>query len=682
MMLFLCACSGREAPAGSGEGLYYYRVEMKSSFPLGMDAVITGLGASGDCVFVCGNSGGSPLLSRVPYKIEDGELNLGAAEKMELPACPAGSRAVSLCWSAGKVYLLLEVPDGQGGTKHSLNAYLPGGSLAESMELPYAGDEPPAHVFVQDTGEICLRSMHNIWLYTEKGELIASIEEYRRQLFLPMLIGGEIYVQSVAPGARSPGLSRLDPEAGRLSDMELEEPLRLSLSACQNDGDRALINNGGSLIAVDEKLSTETVLNWVELTADSGQKYDYICRLAEDVFLMVPASGSEMVCLTRDYRPDTRKPVRIGLFGDAGGMVKQLQAWFGRDNPDYRVECISYGRDEAGLTRLLADIGCSDKLDIVISEGWQLDPGAGFADLYPFIDKDEELSRESFVPWMLEGLERRGALRQVWGSFTIGSWLAFGPLAEEPEPLALKACRDYLEKIGYDGLFMDEFITKDSLIGILAAPVLWGAFDEEKDSYVLDEPWVRELAALCSERPLDFQEPDANMPDSASLQSQVLRYASIQLPQLQYLNEQEGKGGRYRLFDGSDGGRSLTTAGCGSRSCYMIPETCKDKEKAWGFLRTLLTAAWQERNYAERATGYPSNVDALETVLKSYASEQTRESLYHLLEGAVFCDYDTKRMSDILVSSMQPYLYGDSDLETALKNAQGRINIYYAEHKA
>lgn len=289
MMLFLCACSGREAPAGSGEGLYYYWVEMKSSFPLGMDAVITGLGASGDCVFVCGNSGGSPLLSRVPYKIEDGELNLGAAEKMELPACPAGSRAVSLCWSAGKVYLLLEVPDGQGGTKHSLNA---------------------------------------------------------------------------------------------------------------------------------------------------------------------------------------------------------------------------------------------------------------------------------------------------------------------------------------------------------------------------------------------------------SLQSQVLRYASIQLPQLQYLNEQEGKGGRYRLFDGSDGGRSLTTAGCGSRSCYMIPETCKDKEKAWGFLRTLLTAAWQERNYAERATGYPSNVDALETVLKSYASEQTRESLYHLLEGAVFCDYDTKRMSDILVSSMQPYLYGDSDLETALKNAQGRINIYYAEHKA
>lgn len=85
--------------------------------------------------------------------------------------------------------------------------------------------------------------------------------------------------------------------------MELEEPLRLSLSACQNDGDRALINNGGSLIAVDEKLSTETVLDWVELTADSGQKYDYICRLAEDVFLMVPASGSEMVCLTPGLPP-------------------------------------------------------------------------------------------------------------------------------------------------------------------------------------------------------------------------------------------------------------------------------------------------------------------------------------------------------------------------------------------
>lgn len=68
MMLFLCACSGREAPAGSGEGLYYYRVEMKSSFPLGMDAVITGLGASGDCVFVCGNSGGALCSAGSPIK--------------------------------------------------------------------------------------------------------------------------------------------------------------------------------------------------------------------------------------------------------------------------------------------------------------------------------------------------------------------------------------------------------------------------------------------------------------------------------------------------------------------------------------------------------------------------------------------------------------------------------------
>ena len=36
----------------------------------------------------------------------------------------------------------------------------------------------------------------------------------------------------------------------------------------------------------------------------------------------------------------------------------------------------------------MLDVGAGDKLDIVVSDGWQVDPSGGFADLYPLIDAD------------------------------------------------------------------------------------------------------------------------------------------------------------------------------------------------------------------------------------------------------------------------------------------------------
>lgn len=690
-MLLLCGCSDQSggAKADTEKEPFYYWVNMKSRYPLGMNAEITGLAASGDAVFVCGNADEELLFSRIPYKIEEGLLSCGDAEKIELPDYPAGSYMINLTFSSGKVYVLLGVWDEQkDGIQYIVHVYLPDGSLLESMDLPYSGDEPAEHILVQDNGTILLRGMHDIRIYSGKGELLTSVDVRQMKLLLPRLLGEEIYVPYEEPNPRRASLGKLDPGTGELSKIESMDNLRLSVSVCQNYNGQALINDGVSLISMDDGLRFETVLNWNELTSKDGQEYQYICRLDEDIFLMVPEESGEMICLTRDSRPDTRKTVRIGFYGQAVGMMGLLSPRFDRYNPDYRVECISYGGDpfgdeaenESGLTKLLLDIG-SGELDIVISEGWQLDPGAGFTDLYPFIDKDPELSRESFVPWMLKGLERDGELKQIWGSFEISSWVAFGPLASAPEPLELTACRDYLDEIGYDGLFLDNYITKDLLLSRLSANILESAYDEESDSYILTDPQIMELMELCNERPLMYEEPDYSIVAPSSTMSQVLRSAPIQLEYLQHLNESAADGMKFRIFDSSDGGESLTTVSCNYRSCYMIPEACRDKENAWGFLRTLLTDTWQEKNYAETLTGYPCNIAALETVLNYYASERAKEDFYNLLEGAVFFDHETKQLLEILVDSIQPYFYGDSDLKTALKYAQGRINIYCAEHK-
>lgn len=690
-MMLLCACSRAEAPAPSDaeEEQLYYWVDMKSRYPLGMKAEITGLAASGDAVFVCGNCDGEPMFSRIPYQIEESRSIFGDAAVIELPEHSAGCTAINLSFAAGKIYVLLGVPDEQENVmQYIVHTYLPDGSLTESMDLPWSGDDPPEHILVQENGTIFLRNQHNIRIYTEKGELLTSVEVSKMKLLLPRLLGEDIYVPYEEPNPRRASLGTLDPDTGALTKTESADDLRLSVSVCQNYMGKALINDGVSLISMDDELMTETILSWNDLTSKDGHEYQYICRLDEDIFLMVPEGSGELICLTRDHRPDTRKTVRIGFYGQAVDMMSMLAPRFDRYNPDYRVECISYGtgytgdqaENEAGLTKLLLDIG-SGELDIVISEGWQLDPGTGFTDLYPFIDRDQELSRESFVPWMLEGLERNGELKQIWGSFSIDSWVAFGPLVEEPEPLSLKNCRDCLIESEYDGLFMDEFITKELLLTYLSANLLADAYNTETDSYDLTEPRVIELLELCNERPLSYEEPDPDTVDISSQFSEVLRSIPIHLEYLQYLYESAENGMPFRIFDGSKGGESLTTVSCNYRSCYMIPEACRDKENAWGFLRTLLTEEWQEKNYSETLTGYPCNTEALESVLDSYASDAAKESFAKLLEGAVFQDHETYELRELLRDSMQAYFYGDSDLETAIQYAQGRLNIYCAEHK-
>lgn len=212
-------------------------------------------------------------------------------------------------------------------------------------------------------------------------------------------------------------------------------------------------------------------------------------------------------------------------------------------NSEYKVEAISYGDDDAGLKALLADVSAQDRLDIVISEGYQLDPTSGFADLYPFIDGDKELSRDDFIPFILKGLERNGELKQIWGSFSMGTFMATGPLALGPHPLKLADCQSWLDSTDYDGLLFDPWITRETLLSFLADDLLAESFNTETSRYVLNTSKIHELAALCLDRPAEFDFTDAAAADSQM--SQVLCYMDIQLD---YLNRLEKDGQLYRLL--------------------------------------------------------------------------------------------------------------------------------------
>ena len=111
----------------------------------------------------------------------------------------------------------------------------------------------------------------------------------------------------------------------------------------------------------------------------------------------------------------------------------------------------------------------------------------------------------------------------------------------------------------------------------------------------------------------------------------------------------------------------------------MIPETCPDKENAWSFLRLLLTESQQMKDFDRRRICYPSNAAALNAVLKSYTLPELGETVMGLIDGAPVYTQESAEMERIFIESMQPYLYGDADMDTALGIARGKLDIFAAE---
>ena len=683
LLIGLCACSSapraeEQTREPAAEPEYIWTLESKSGFPLGLNAQVTGIAADRSSIFVLGSRKDAPSLVRMEYEITDHDLRLGESEELELPEHPEGTQALGLSYGAGCFYVLLGIPQEEAPAELSylVGVYQPDGRLERSLTVEYPEDETPLSILAMEDGSFCLRGAHHFRRYGAKGELSAELSQYRETLCPPLLINDELIIQSIDTETKRSVFNTVDFEQQRLRAAAKTPDVGAPKSLVQSVIGSALINNGAEIIQVNEQLEAEPILDWYTLTADYGHDYRYLCQLEEDFFLAVPKGSGEVRQLTLRCQLDERELVRIGFYGQSADLTDMLSAKFNQVNPDYKVEAISYGSDEAGLTRLLAEIGNGDKLDIVISEGYLIDPGTGFADLYPLIDGDGELSRDSFLPFMLEGLERDGELKQIWGSFGITSAVARNPLAEGPTPLRLTDCQSYLDSIGYEGPLFDSYLTRELLLSAISNNLIAGAYGEETGGYTLDSPRVRELLALCRTRPENDGLSQDGTFDGTVETSEVFSLMDIQL---EYLNAMEERGESYRLFDGSDGGDNFTCISAYYRSCFMIPATCGDKESAWGFLRTLLTADFQLKAFDETHTGYPTNAKAFQTVLDSYASERSRAALLSLIEQGELNNYDTAQLRRIFLECMRPYLYSEYDLDSALTNAQGRMSIYAAE---
>ena len=573
----------------------------------------------------------------------------------------------------------------QNRYEYTVNIYTHEGSLTASLPVAVDNGDSAKSLLVLSDGSFWLRGLHSIRHYSADGSEMSGFSESGKDIGPVIEVNGEAIFQTTDYQNSKSQLNRFDSDEQKLIPIENGCALSAPTAICQSAVGVPLISMGDSLIAVTDDYEAQEMVNWNELLGTTTL-YRYICQLGEDTFLLVEqnidemyyqmqgiecgASG-ELICVAKSYVPDNRSSVRIAFYGQASEMLGVLESQYAHYSPDYRVECLDYGSDKAGLERLTRDAATADKIDIIVCDGYSIDTTAGFVDLYPFIDNDQILSREDFVPQVLSGIERNGELHEIWSCFSINALEAFGQLSEGPTPLRLVDCQAYLDSIGYTEPMFSAWMTKTELLKCICPGMLKSAYDPGSNSYNLDNGDIRALLELCSTRPAEVDGENEYF-------SEVLGYTDLQPD---YFNNLITSGRAFRLFDGSNGD-NFTSFVCDYRSGYMIPETCPDKENAWGFLRILLMEEQQLKEYNQRRMCYPSNINALEQVLDSYDSPETYEAVHRLIEDAVLYTPDYVKAEQIFIESVQPYLYGDAELDEVLGIAQGKLNIFSAERKS
>ena len=651
----------------------YWQVQITNQYPLGAKGQVEAVAICDNFLFAVGNENQRFSLVRFSYNKANVGIVFGTPQQMKVPTTAIKAKVLDANANNEKLAVLVGLPSNENKDSFTYQVWLynTDGTFESEISIDYPLDQLPFSILVLPNGQLGITSDSTFSVYNYTGEHVLSLSLPENDFLSAMLVDDTVVLQSTSMESGNLTLSYVDFEKAALIPVENIDGYGVNKSICRSQVADAIINNGSKIMSIDETFSSRELFDWYSITGDYGHRYSYVIQLSESDLLTLNTESQELKYINTKYAKDTREALTIAVYGHAQDMEDQLIREFNKVPSKYRVQVECYGNDEEGMTRLISDLSGNNVPDLIVSEGYLVNNALGFVDIYTLIDNDPELSREDFLPIILNGLERDGELPQIWTTFGLFSAVAKGPLAYGPEPLKLADCQAFLDAQGYTNPLFDEYITRENLLSLLADNIIHNAWDRSSNSCNLKTEEIKRLIDLCCERPkeFDFTSGEPMIP------SEVLSWRDVSM---EYLSYMENENIAYRLFAGD--GDNLAQIAAYFNSCYMIPEKCQNVEKSWSFLRELLKKDYQIQMTANGFSGFPTNAKAFDEIVRAFLPDGGYDDLISAIEGAAFSGYDMVQMRNIFVEKLSPYVYGRTGYETALNNAQNSINIFFAEH--
>ena len=595
---------------------------------------------------------------------------------------------------AAGIWVLEDVADypAESDAKYHLIQIAGDNGILHDVDITqHFGDSYPMTMKIDKEEQIFIMLSDSIIVFGQDSSYICRIDLETYPGGLVLGGDGEVYVLS---DDKSAALS-LDTQA-KTAVLAAEYS---GYSIC-NGGDGylfTLVNDDGLYGVSERGGAAEPIAIWAECGI-SLNNLSNVQFMTEGRFLLRDWSG---IYILKPIDPSEFKDKKVLTMATVSSRssLESIAAEFNLWSEDYMVKVVCYnqenkqssaGRMESiseAITRLNMDIISGNVPDLFeftfLPEAYYADKGL-IADLYEFVDKDQDISREDFI--LLNKLENEGKLYYAANRFVVesavGLWSRFGDCHGWTLDKYLEIQSQYSGELMYN-------VTREGFLRTLtnryaATAVDWeaGTCDFENKEFIK----ILESVSAIRENPEPEDNADINYtPAGQRMREGTLIASYLYIDSVSALASMEKEAGEklsligLPTVDGS-GGTALGPQGMAG-IC-----TGGDQEGAWEFIKYMLTkGAVGYSNYgisSNKALLEARIADAL-TPLKATGEPLMKASdvdrLYELLEHSVYYGTASEDVVNIVLEEASAFLAGAKSAEDTAHIIQSRVGILAAE---
>lgn len=310
--------------------------------------------------------------------------------------------------------------------------------------------------------------------------------------------------------------------------------------------------------------------------------------------------------------------------------IKQAITEYNKSQTKFKIKFVDYSEESDPASKISADIAAGDipdMLDVSYGVGnMSLDQCIAkglLEDLTPYIDKDEEISKEDFIPSVYEAMQHDGKIYAVSSSASLMTLLARKSEVGEEDGWTFQEMKEYVDsqpesaKLFYSDNKSD--MLECFMYGCGKDFVNW-----DKGECYFDTQDFKDVLEMSNRGTNDEMNYDEERPSTTEMvrnhemlfvdggiavDSLVMYKAMFEDDVVCKGYPNKDKKGNFFVFEDS----------------IAISSKCSDKEAAWQFVRQFMTEDYQSKHYLS-TYGIPTREDVYEAFVQCYTcTEETKD---------------------------------------------------------
>ena len=328
--------------------------------------------------------------------------------------------------------------------------------------------------------------------------------------------------------------------------------------------------------------------------------------------------------------------------------LRQQIAKFNRENDTYRIEVLdysqysevvaspgSYTKDSSpAITKLNTELLSGNLPDLIDFTATEL-PTAQYAakgfleDLLPFLQADSVLSEDKLNRNVLDALKTDGKLYQMPTAFSVIGAAGKHEIVGGYDAWTLDAMKDAMKKLPADATVFNVDYTKDTVVFACLASSLEQFVDWQSGTCSFDTDAFKSFLSFADSFPAEFDATNFDFDDYRSdyrrvgqKQQLLANIAFSGFDDIYYQLEAMENDADFVGYPGLTGG-----FGCGfmPQGSIAMTTACKDKNAAWGFIRSLLSEDVQLAQTAFPMLNSAFDKKAAEAMKQDYVTDANGE---------------------------------------------------------